>query len=162
MKVAMRSDEPKVWFGAAPPDLTVIARSRASEFGSGADWLYTYLRTFYRDPDRPTGWNNVVFENVGMPHALWNLQGEQIAHVEEKDDGHGGKHKEIKLEHAKPGSMGKEEYDNAVADLVSFLVYMGEPDAETRKKLGIGVLLALSVLFVLTYALKKNYWKDVH
>jgi ubiquinol-cytochrome c reductase cytochrome c1 subunit len=162
MKVAMRSDESKVWFGAAPPDLTVIARSRASEFGSGADWLYTYLRTFYRDPDRPTGWNNVVFENVGMPHALWNLQGEQIAHVEEKDDGHGGKHKEIKLELAKPGSMGKEEYDNAVADLVSFLVYMGEPDAETRKKLGIGVLLALSVLFVLTYALKKNYWKDVH
>lgn len=162
MKIAMKSGESKVWFGAAPPDLTVIARSRSSEFGSGADWLYTYLRTFYRDPSRPTGWNNVVFENVGMPHVLWDLQGEQIAHVEEKDDGHGGKHKEIKLELAKPGSMSKDEYDNAVADLVSFLVYMGEPVAETRKQLGIGVLLALSVLFVLAYALKKNYWKDVH
>jgi ubiquinol-cytochrome c reductase cytochrome c1 subunit len=68
----------QVWFGAAPPDLTVIARARASEFGSGADWLYTYLRTFYRDESRPTGWNNVVFENVGMPHVLWELQGDQV------------------------------------------------------------------------------------
>lgn len=162
MTIAMKSGDSKSWFGVAPPDLTLIARSRSSEFGSGADWLYTYLRTFYRDPDRPTGWNNVVFENVGMPHVLWDLQGEQIAHVEEKDDGHGGKHKEIKLELAKPGSMSKDEYDNAVADLVSFLVYMGEPVAEYRKQIGIGVLLALAVLFLLSYALKKNYWKDVH
>ena len=163
MKIAMRSSESKVWFGAAPPDLTVIARSRASEFGSGADWLYTYLRTFYRDPGRPTGWNNVVFENVGMPHVLWDLQGEQVAHFVEKDDGHGNKAKHLeKLEVVKPGKMNKEEYDNAVADLVSFLVYIGEPMAETRKKLGVGVLIALGVLFVLAYALKKNYWKDVH
>jgi ubiquinol-cytochrome c reductase cytochrome c1 subunit len=163
MKIAMRSNESKVWFGAAPPDLTVIARSRASEFGSGADWLYTYLRTFYRDPSRPTGWNNVVFENVGMPHVLWDLQGEQVAHFVEKDDGHGNKAKHLeKLEIVKPGKMNKEEYDNAVADLVSFLVYLGEPMAETRKKLGVGVLIALGVLFVLAYALKKNYWKDVH
>jgi len=163
MKIAMRSSESKVWFGAAPPDLSVIARSRASEFGSGADWLYTYLRTFYRDPSRPSGWNNVVFENVGMPHVLWDLQGEQVAHFVDKDDGHGNKAKHLeKLEIVKPGKMNKEEYDNAVADLVSFLVYLGEPMAETRKKLGVGVLIALGVLFVLAYALKKNYWKDVH
>ena len=163
MRIAMQRADAKAWFGAAPPDLTVIARARASEFGSGADWLYTYLRTFYRDPGRPTGWNNVVFENVGMPHVLWDLQGEQVAHFVEKDDGHGNKAKHLeKLEVVKPGKMNKEEYDNAVADLVSFLVYIGEPMAETRKKLGVGVLIALGVLFVLAYALKKNYWKDVH
>lgn len=163
MKIAMRSSESKVWFGAAPPDLSVIARSRASEFGSGADWLYTYLRTFYRDPSRPTGWNNIVFENVGMPHVLWDLQGEQVAHFVDKDDGHGNKTKHLeKLELAKPGKLNKDEYDSAVADLVSFLVYIGEPVAETRKRLGVWVLVALGVLFVLSYALKKNYWKDVH
>jgi ubiquinol-cytochrome c reductase cytochrome c1 subunit len=84
MRIAMQRDEAKVWFGAAPPDLTVIARSRASEFGSGADWLYTYLRGFYRDSERPTGWNNVIFENVGMPHVLYELQGEQVAKVTER------------------------------------------------------------------------------
>ncbi len=110
MRIAMQRDEAKAWFGAAPPDLTVISRSRASEFGSGADWLYTYLRSFYRDSERPTGWNNVVFENVGMPHVLYELQGEQIAKVTEKDDGHGGKAKEISLELAKPGKMSKGWY----------------------------------------------------
>lgn len=162
MKSAISPAEAKQWFGAAPPDLTVIARSRASEFGSGADWLYTYLRAFYRDPDRPTGWNNLVFENVGMPHALWELQGEQIAHVEKTKDSHGNEvgHKTLQL--AKPGSLSKEEYDATVADLVAFLVYMGEPMADTRKQLGVFVLIALAVLFGLAYALKKNYWKDIH
>ena len=136
MRIAMQRDEAKVWFGAAPPDLTVISRSRASEFGSGADWLYTYLRGFYRDSERPTGWNNVVFENVGMPHVLYELQGEQVAKVEEKDDGHGGKTKVIHLEQGKPGTMSKEDYDKSVADLVSFLTWMGEPMAETRKSIG--------------------------
>src|SRR5574340_279135 len=115
MKIAMQPADAKVWFGAAPPDLSVIARARASEFGSGADWLYTYLRTFYKDPNRPTGWNNVVFENVGMPHALWELQGEQVL-------------EEHKLKLVKPGKLTPTEYNTAVADLVSFLVYMGEPD----------------------------------
>jgi ubiquinol-cytochrome c reductase cytochrome c1 subunit len=132
MRIAMQRDEAKVWFGAAPPDLTVIARSRASEFGSGADWLYTYLRSFYRDSERPTGWNNVIFENVGMPHVLYELQGEQVAKVTE-DDGHGGKVKEISLEQGKPGKMSKEEYDKATADLVSYLVWMGEPMAEPAR-----------------------------
>src|SRR5574338_29080 len=137
MKIAMQPADAKVWFGAAPPDLSVIARSRASEFGSGADWLYTYLRTFYRDPGRPTGWNNVVFENVGMPHALYELQGQQVAKITEKDDGHGNKIKEIELELAKPGKLSKEEYDKTVGDLVSFLVWMGEPVAERLQLLGI-------------------------
>ncbi|WP_114649258.1 cytochrome c1 [Pseudothauera hydrothermalis] len=158
MKIAMRPADAKVWFGAAPPDLTLIARQRASEFGSGADWLYTYLRQFYRDPNRPTGWNNVVFENVGMPHVLWELQGEQVAKVAENPDG--SKHIELSL--AKPGKLSVEEYDRAIADLVSFLVWMGEPVAEKRKLIGTYVLIFLAGLFVLSYALKKNYWKDVH
>lgn len=162
MRIAMQRDEAKVFFGAAPPDLTVISRSRASEFGSGADWLYTYLRSFYRDESRPTGWNNKIFENVGMPHVLYELQGEQVAKVEQKDDGHGNKAKEITLEPGKPGKLSKEEYDKATADLVSYLVWMGEPMAEKRKSIGTGVIAFLSLLFVLSYLLKKNFWKDIH
>src|SRR5574343_882895 len=155
MRIAMQRDEAKVFFGAAPPDLTVISRSRASEFGSSADWLYTYLRSFYRDESRPTGWNNVIFENVGMPHVLYELQGEQVAKVEQKDDGHGNKVKEITLEQGKPGKLSKEEYDKATADLVSFLTWMGEPMAETRKSIGSIVIAFLGVLFVLSYLVKK-------
>lgn len=162
MKIALRRDDGKAFFGAAPPDLSVIARSRASEFGSGADWLYTYLRSFYRDPSRPTGWNNVVFENVGMPHVLWELQGEQHAIVTEKDDGHGIKIKHRELELVKPGTLSKPEYDQAVADLVSYLVWMGEPVAEKRKAIGAWVLAGLVLLFGLSFALKKAYWKDIH
>ncbi|TAH52643.1 MAG: cytochrome c1 [Betaproteobacteria bacterium] len=158
MKIAMQREDGKAWFGAAPPDLSVIARSRASEFGSGADWLYTYLRQFYRDPARPTGWNNVVFENVGMPHVLYELQGEQVAHVTQNADG--SKHVELKL--AKPGKLSVAEYDKSVADLVSFLVWAGEPMAEKRKSIGTWVLIFLAGLFVLSYVLKKNYWKDIH
>jgi ubiquinol-cytochrome c reductase cytochrome c1 subunit len=150
MSVAMRGAEAKQWFGVAPPDLTIIARARSSEFGPGADWLYTYLRTFYRDESRPTGWNNKVFENVGMPHVLWELQGEQVM----------GADHELIL--AKPGKLKPEAYDDMVADLVGFLQYMGEPVAAARKSLGWIVLLFLGVLLVLTYALKREYWKDVH
>lgn len=158
MKISMRSEESKVWFGKAPPDLTVISRSRASEFGSGADWLYTYLRQFYRDEARPTGWNSVIFANVGMPHVLYELQGEQTALVTDNPDG--TKHVELKL--TKPGKLTAEEYDRTVADLVSFLVWMGEPMAERREAIGKAVLIFLAGLFVLSYALKKNYWKDIH
>jgi ubiquinol-cytochrome c reductase cytochrome c1 subunit len=150
MTIAMRRAEAKQWFGAAPPDLTVIARARASEFGSGSDWLYTYLRGFYRDDSRPTGWNNTVFSNVGMPHVLWELQGEQVM---------GGDHK---LSLAKPGLMSPQEYDAMVGDLVGFLAYMGEPMATFRKELGVIVLIFLAVLFVFSYALKREYWKDIH
>lgn len=158
MKIAMRPVESKVWFGAAPPDLTLIARQRASGDGSGADWLYTYLRQFYRDTERPSGWNNVVFANVGMPHVFWQLQGEQVAKMTDNADGT----KKIELSLAKPGTLTVQEYDKAVADLVSFLVWMGEPVAEKRKSIGAVVLIFLAGLFVLAYALKKNYWKDIH
>ena len=150
MTIAMRSVDSKKWFGVAPPDLSLVARARTSEAGSGADWLYTYLRGFYRDETRPTGWNNVVFANVAMPNVLWQLQGQQVM---------GSDHK-LKLE--KPGLLTPKEYDSAVADLVAYLQYMGEPAAQTRKHLGVYVLLFLSVLFVLSYALKREYWKDIH
>ena len=115
MAVAARSDEQKLWFGATPPDLTIIARARgeAGNAGAGADWLYTYLRSFYRDANRPTGWNNVVFENVGMPHILYGLQGQQVLN-----------HETHKLELAVPGAMAPAEFDKAVSDLVGFMVWM--------------------------------------
>ena len=153
MAVAARAEEQKQWFGATPPDLTIIARARgeAGNAGAGADWLYTYLRSFYRDENRPTGWNNVVFENVGMPHVLYGLQGQQVLN-----------HETHKLELAVPGQLAPAEYDKAVSDLVSFMVWMAEPDQEFRKTLGYGVLAFLFVLFLLAYALKKEYWKDIH
>lgn len=161
MKNTMDPSEAKVWFGAQPPDLTVIARSRASGDGSGADWLYTYLRTFYRDASRPTGWNNVTFPNVGMPHALWELQGEQeMKPAQVRGDGFMATVDKPVL--AKPGKLSALEYDRAVADLVNYLVYMGEPAAHSRKNIGLAVLIFLSLLFPLVYALKKNFWKDVH
>ena len=153
MTVAARSDEQKLWFGATPPDLTIIARARGElgDVGAGADWLYTYLRSFYRDENRPTGWNNVVFENVGMPHILYGLQGQQVLN-----------HQTHKLELAVPGQMAPAEFDKSVSDLVGFMVWMGEPQQEYRRKLGFFVLAFLGLLFVLAYSLKKEYWKDIH
>ncbi len=163
MTIAMRSAEAKKWFGAAPPDLSVIARARGSEIGSGADWLYSYLRGFYRDDARPTGWNNRVFENVGMPHVLWELQGEPVAHFVTETDKQGNKTKHLeKLELAKRGSLSPAEYDKSVADLVSFLVWMGEPAQNTRKEIGYIVIAVLIVLAGLSYAMKKAFWKDIH
>lgn len=161
MKVAMDPKDAKSWFGATPPDLSVIARSRASEAGSGADWLYTYLRSFYRDAERPTGWNNTVYPNVGMPHALWELQGEQVL-AEHKVRGDGYMKTEMALKLDRPGKLSKAEYDEMVADLVNYLVFMGEPVRADRKTMGMLVLIALGLLFILVYALKKEYWKDVH
>jgi ubiquinol-cytochrome c reductase cytochrome c1 subunit len=150
MRVAARPSEQKQWFGATPPDLSLIARSRASEDGSGADWLYTYLRSFYRDPNRPTGWNNAIFENVGMPHVLWQLQGQQTQN-----------HESHKLELSVPGKLTAAEYDKQIVDLVGFMVWMAEPNAGFRKQLGMGVLAFLIVLFGFAYMLKKEYWKDI-
>lgn len=150
MRIAARLSEQKQWFGVAPPDLSLVARARSSSDGSGADWLYTYLRSFYRDEQRPTGWNNTLFANVGMPHVLWELQGLQVLN-----------HETHELELASSGQLTKTEYDKQVADLVGFLVWAGEPDAEFRKQLGFGVLAFLVVLFGFAYALKKAYWKDV-
>jgi len=152
MKVALTAKDGKSMFGVAPPDLTVIGRVR------GADWLYTYLRTFYRDPKSPTGWNNAVFAQVAMPHALWTLQGERALEVV-SGDGHAPP--QYQWSQLSPGAQSPVEYDTTVRDLVNFLIYMGEPAANNRKRIGIVVLFALGVLFIFAYALKKEYWKDV-
>lgn len=156
MTVAMPKDDSKAWFGVVPPDLTVEARART------ADWLYTYLRGFYRDDSRPTGWNNVAFSNVGMPHILWELQGQQVLKTEEHVDENGVKTETHRLVLDKPGTMTPVEYDSAMADLVNYLVFMAEPAQTQRKKLGIFVLLFLGLLFVVSYYLKKEFWKDIH
>lgn len=181
MTVAMKVKDYKEWFGAQPPDLSLISRSR------GPDWLYTYLRSFYRDDSRPTGWNNTVFDKVGMPHVLVELQGEQRLKREveaEKapaegqkeatahEGGHGGGHEAIDnslvlvkagaLTALKDGRADTTEYDRAVADLTNFLVFLGEPTYNTRHTLGyIALLFLIFVLLPLTYALKREYWKDV-
>jgi ubiquinol-cytochrome c reductase cytochrome c1 subunit len=152
MKVGMTKSDGKTWFGATPPDLSVIARSR------GADWLYTYLRGFYRDETRATGWNNTVFDKVGMPHVLWSLQGEMVPVMKKE-----GEHEVIeRLELVKPGSVTLAEYDAMVGDLVNYLVWMGEPAQLQRKQLGLIVLAFLAVFFVVAYYLKKEFWKDIH
>ncbi|TAN52359.1 MAG: cytochrome c1 [Betaproteobacteria bacterium] len=156
MKVALGAKESKDWFGVPPPDLSVIARSR------GADWLYTYLRTFYRDAKTSTGWNNAVFPNAAMPHALWKLQGERALEVAQVKDLAGHVAAEYRWSQLTPGTLGAVQYDTAVRDLVNFLVYVGEPSGQSRKRIGVIVLFVLGVLFVFAYALKKNYWKDLH
>ena len=166
MTVSLSKKDAKDWFGATPPDLSVIARSKASGDGSGADWLYTYLRTFYRDSSRETGWNNRAFHNVGMPHVLWELQGEQRAVFAKVPDAH-DKSKTVevfeKFEITKPGKLNKLDYDNAVGDLVGFLVWMGEPDAAFRKQLGVLVLIFLGIfLLPCAWWLNRTYWKDLH
>ena len=151
MQSAMRKKEGEEWFGVAPPDLSVIARAR------GADWLYTYLRAFYRDDATHTGWNNLVFDRVAMPHVLYELQGEQRLVVKTSDK---GEQKSLTLD--KAGQLNATEYDKFVGDLVNYLVYLGEPHANARKQLGIEVMIFLLGMLVLSYALKKEYWKDIH
>lgn len=156
MHIAMDREDAKKWFGAVPPDLSVIARAR------GSDWLYTYLRTFYRDDTRPTGWNNLVFDKVGMPHVLWELQGQQVPKYAEVKSEHGEAEKKlIGLEVSVPGKMNKVEFDQAVADLVSYLDWMAEPAGNLRKRLGVWVLLFIGVFFVLAWRLNAAYWKDI-
>ena len=157
MKVAMTEDYAKEAFGTKIPGLAVIARAK------GADYLYTYLRTFYLDDSRPTGMNNIAFADVGMPHVLWELQGLQKANYKTETDADGNeKHVFVNMEIVKPGKLSKEEYDVFVADLVNFMVYMGEPVQLERKSLGVKVLIFLFILAILAYLLKKEYWKDIH
>ena len=155
MKTALPQKEGKVWFGVAPPDLSVIARAR------GADWLYTYLRTFYRDPKSATGWNNAVFPSVAMPHALWTLQGERSLEAAMGKDLAGHEHMQYKWSQLTPGSLNGVEYDALTRDLVNFLVYAGEPAATSRRAIGIVVLFVLGVVFIFAWLLKREYWKDV-
>ena len=146
----------KAAFGVVPPDLSLAARSRSP------DWLYTYLRSFYRDPASKTGWNNVVFPNVAMPHVLWEYQGRQALSVTQRTDERTGdtiENRKLVLE--QPGRLKPVEYDQYVADLVNYLAYMGEPAQADRKQWGILVLFFLAGFFVLALMLKAEYWKDV-
>lgn len=162
MTIAMRQEDSKKWFGATPPDLTLVARVRRP------DWVYTYLRSFYEDPGRPWGVNNVVFKDVGMPHVLAGLQGMQKLGTAEVKVGYDTlTGQEITEEHEgvlyldKEGSLTAAEYDKLVYDLVNFLVYMAEPVALERQAIGWWVLLFLVIFFVPVYLLNKEYWKDV-
>ena len=138
MKATIDPKQAKAWFGANPPDLTVIARSRAGSNGSGADYLYTYMRGFYRDDMRPTGWNNIAFPNVGMPHVLWQMQGER-----------------------KPIYSSPAEYDRAAGDLVNYLQWMAEPAQNQRIRIGVWVLLFLGVFSLITWRLNAAFWQEV-
>ena len=157
MEVAIDSADAKRWFGSTPPDLSVIARAR------GVDWLYTYLRSFYRDESRPWGVNNTAFKDVGMPHVLWELQGLQAPVMERVVDENGTEQDVITgFKLVQPGKLSVQEYDEVVRDLVTFLAYLGEPSKLQRLALGKWVLLFLAVFLVLVYLLKKEYWKDIH
>ncbi len=156
MTTAMDPKVAKAAFGVVPPDLSLAARSRSP------DWLYSYLRSFYRDPEAKSGWNNTVFPNVAMPHVLWEYQGSQALKVEQKMDSHTGDVKvSSKLVLERPGKMSRLEYDQYTADLVNYLAYMAEPAQTSRKHWGILVLFFLAGFFVLTLLLKQEYWKDV-
>ena len=165
MKAALDAKDAKEWFGALPPDLSLVARSRSAVGqGTGADYIYTFLRTFYRDETKITGWNNLAFPNVGMPHVLWELQGQQRAvYADEKDPHDPAKtvHVFKGFEQISPGTMSQEEYNLAVADLVAFLKWMSEPNQNDRVRLGVWVLLFLAVFTVIAWRLNAAYWKDV-
>jgi len=169
MTTTMPEEDAKKWFGVAPPDLSLIARSRSP------DWLYTYMKSFYIDESSPSGWNNITFENVAMPHVLYELQGKQKAiytpHsetvMEEDENGQMVEvvHESELFSHFEidtPGKLTEQEYDKVVTDLVNFLVYLGEPALLQRYKIGVFVLLFLLVLLIPCYLMKKEYWRDVH
>jgi ubiquinol-cytochrome c reductase cytochrome c1 subunit len=133
IRTSMNRDDAKGWFGAAPPDLSLTARSRSSHSGTGTDWIYTFLRTYYEDPSRPTGWNNKTFVGVGMPHVLWEAQ----------------------------KTKSPAEFDSYVGDLAAFLSYVAEPAQFQRKTIGIVVMIFLAIFFVLAWRLNKAYWKHI-
>jgi ubiquinol-cytochrome c reductase cytochrome c1 subunit len=157
---AIPSADAESWFGVAPPDLTLVARVR------GTDWLYTYLRSFYKDPSRPWGVNNLVFPDVGMPHVMVALQGVQApvmktVSVETADGVH--EHEVVDhLELIEAGQLSPEAYDQLVTDLVNFLEFTGEPIKLERQRLGVWVMLFLVIFMLFTWLLKREYWKDVH
>ena len=161
MKAAIDPKQAKDWFGANPPDLTVIARSRAGTGGTGADYLYTYLRTYYPDETKATGWNNLVFPSVGMPHVLWELQGKRVP-VYDTVTEHGHDVQVFKgWKQITPGTMTPVQYDQAIGDLVNYMQWMGEPAQNTRVRVGVWVLLFLSVLTLFAWRLNAAFWKDV-
>ena len=161
MKISMTPHDAKEWFGGVPPDLTLVARSRAGHGGTGADYLYTYLRTFYRDDSKPTGWNNMAFPGVAMPNVLWELQGDRKPVYDEVEQ-HEHKVKAFRgWQQATPGTMTTVQFDHAVGDLVNYLQWMAEPAHNTRVRIGVWVLLFLVLSLVFVWRLNASYWKDV-
>ena len=161
MKAAIDPKQAKEWFGAVPPDLTLVARSRAGHAGSGPDYLYTYMRTFYRDPARPTGWNNLAFPNVGMPHVLWQLQGDREPVFETVEE-HGHEEKVFKgWKQVTPGTMTPLEYEEAVGDLVGYLTWMSEPAQNARVRVGVWVLLFLGLFTGIAWRLNAAFWREI-
>ena len=162
MRSTIDPKQAKDWFGGTPPDLTLIARSRSGHGGSGADYLYTYLRTYYRDPTKATGWNNLAFPNVAMPHVLWQLQGEREPQFGVRQE-HGNEYKTFTgWKQISPGSMTPLQYDQAVGDLVGYLQWMAEPAQNSRVRVGVWVLLFLVALTVITWRLNAAFWKDIN
>lgn len=153
MKVNMSAEDAKAWFGVKPPDLSLTARSR------GPDWIYTYMRSFYRDESTTTGWNNTLYPNVAMPHILYEWQGMRTAQFE---TGGTGTKQLAGYEQLTPGTMDDRQYDDAMRDLTNFMVYLAEPAKMVRYKIGFWVMLFMLVFIGLAYALKKEYWRDVH
>jgi ubiquinol-cytochrome c reductase cytochrome c1 subunit len=161
MRSAIDPKQAALWFGANPPDLTLIARSRSGHGGTGADYLYTYLRTYYRDETKPTGWNNLAFPNVGMPNVLWELQGERRP-VYDKIQEHEHEVNVFKgWEQVKPGAMTPLQYDHAVGDLVNYLQWMAEPSQNSRVRIGVWVLIFLTFFTFIAWRLNAAYWKDI-
>lgn len=150
----MPADKAATWFGKAPPDLSLEARAR------GSDWIYNYLKSFYLDPSRPLGWNNNVFENASMPNVLWELQGLQVAEQVPVEAGHDATIGKLELK--TPGQQTPAQFDQTVRDLTAFLQYAGEPAALQRESMGIWVLLYLAFFTLIAYLLKLEFWKDVH
>jgi ubiquinol-cytochrome c reductase cytochrome c1 subunit len=152
----------KEWFGGVPPDLTLVARSRAGHGGSGADYLYTYLRTYYRDPTKATGWNNLMFPDVGMPNVLWELQGEREPQFATHDE-NGHKVKVFQgWKQVSAGTMTPLQFDEAIGDLVGYLQWMAEPAQNSRVRVGVWVLLFMGLLTFITWRLNAAFWKEVN
>ena len=162
MKAAIDPIQAKAWFGANPPDLTVIARSRAGAGGTGGDYIYTLFRSYYRDGSTPTGWNNLAFPNIGMPHPLWELQGERRPVFDTREE-HGQQVKVFtgKWEQVTPGTVSEQEYNTMVGDLVNYLPWMGDPAQNQRVAIGVWVMLFLLLFTFIAWRLNAAYWKDV-
>ena len=157
MDISMREEDSINYFGVAPPDLSVIARSR------GADWLYSYFLTFYKDESRPFGVNNLVYKDTAMPHVLWELQGiQRLASKKDVTTVYYDPTYKDYLELLTPGKQTERQYDRTIRDLVNYLVYISEPIKLKRTKIGVWVMFYLFIFLLITYMLKKDYWKDIH
>jgi len=155
MDSVMPPEKARLWFGNAPPDLSLIVRSR------GADYVYTFLRSFYADPSRPTGVNNAVLPGTAMPHVLAPLQGVQVGRLEKQKGEDGRETEHLVLEPGLPGDMPAATFDSFVSDTVAFLEYVAEPHKAARQSLGVWVVLFLLMFAAFCWFLYKEYWKDV-